>query len=354
MRKRILLTLLILLPVLLWGQEEAVVFNETVYDFGTIKEEAGTVTKIFEFTNQGEVPVIVNRVGTTCGCTAPVWTKKPVLPKKKGVVKVTFDPRNRPGIFSKYITVVTNAGTKRLQVKGVVTPRPKTLSEQYPKKMGALRLATQYFMFNEISNKSQKEIEVAIANDSNESITIDFDKVPDYISVKMDKKTLSPQEKSSIKLLYDANKTNFWGFKSEMIPVVVNDEKKVANTLIVGATVVEDFSHLTDEERAKAPIMGVDEFNKKMVQKVKGDTITTIFKITNIGQTPLQIYKIETSSKDVTTFIASKTIAPNTQQELKVMFYVGEKRGYQNQQVTLITNAPDLPVVNLRLSGILD
>lgn len=353
MKKKLLL-LVILLPYLLFAQEKNVKFEESVYDFGTIKEDGGVVTKVFEFLNQGDAPVIINSVKTTCGCTVPTWSKKPVLPEERGFIKATFDPRNRPGTFSKYITVATNSGTKKLQIKGVVTPRAKTLSEIYPKKMGVLRLATQYFMFNEIGNKSRKEIEVAIANDSDENIAIDFDEVPDYISIKMEKNTLSPQEKSSIKVIYDASKANFWGFRSEMIPVVINGEKKVSNTLIVGATVIEDFSGITEEEKAQAPILGIDSLSKQFISKLKTDTITTVFKITNIGKKPLKIHKIETSSKDVTTFIPSKIIASHTQQELKVMFYIGKKRGYQNQQVTLITNAPDLPIVNLRMSGILD
>ncbi len=64
---------------------------------------------IFSFTNTGKVPLILNDVKASCGCTTPEWTKEPVLPGKNGTIRVTFNPKNRPGSFSKTIQVNSNA-----------------------------------------------------------------------------------------------------------------------------------------------------------------------------------------------------------------------------------------------------
>lgn len=354
MKKKILFLLLLALPIALFAQSEALKFIQTTHDFGTIKEDGGSVTHVFEFENQGKVPVIINAVQASCGCTTPIWTKEPVLPGKKGVVKVSYNPINRPNKFTKTVNITTNLGTKQLLIKGFVTPRPKTLAEMYPKKMEQLRLMTSYVMFNEIGNKQEKKITVDVVNDSKEDITVSFGEMPDYITTGMEKKSLAPKEKSQIEVVYKAEKTGFWGFNSDIIPVFVNGLVKSSNSLIVTATVIEDFSKITKEEREKAPALGVDKFETQFQSVVGGDKVKTQFKLTNVGKQPLILRKIDASSDALEIKSSKSIIQPGTQETLDVTFDTTGKKGYQNQQITLITNAPALPVVTFRISGIVE
>lgn len=100
-------------------------FNKNVHDFGVIKEEIGSVTTQFEFTNTGKSPIIIQRVSTSCGCTTPSYTREPVLPGKKGVVSAKYSTVRRPGNFNKSITVYTNVPDTifTLNIKGTVTPK---------------------------------------------------------------------------------------------------------------------------------------------------------------------------------------------------------------------------------------
>ena len=102
------------------GNGPEATFAKSTYDFGTFSEEKGKVTHVFEFTNTGKEPVILQDVKTSCGCTTPNWTKTPVAPGKKGQVAVTYNSTGRPGQFSKTITVTSNAGESRLMIKGEV------------------------------------------------------------------------------------------------------------------------------------------------------------------------------------------------------------------------------------------
>ena len=61
-------------------------FEKDIHDFGKIKEDGGTVEYSFSFTNTGSEPLIITNVRTTCGCTSPTWTQKPVMPDRKSVV----------------------------------------------------------------------------------------------------------------------------------------------------------------------------------------------------------------------------------------------------------------------------
>lgn len=96
--------------------------NVQVHDFGTIalKEE---VQYSFEFSNPGKTPLVINNVTTSCGCTIPEWTRKPVNPGTRGEVKVFYDAA-LPGVFHKTITVYFNGKESpvRLSIKGKVGP----------------------------------------------------------------------------------------------------------------------------------------------------------------------------------------------------------------------------------------
>lgn len=123
MKKLFTLSIFImLLTFATYAQSPEIRFETTVYDFGLIQEENGLVTAIFEFTNDGDTPLIVNGVSASCGCTITEWTSEPVASKGKGFVKVSYNPKRRPGTFTKSITVKSNSSNQSvvLRVKGEV------------------------------------------------------------------------------------------------------------------------------------------------------------------------------------------------------------------------------------------
>lgn len=100
-------------------------FTTTEHDFGKIKE--GTMANYeFTFTNTGKAPLVLSNVQPSCGCTTPEWSKEPIMPGAKGVIKASFNSYGRPGSFQKYITVKSNAsnGEITLTIKGTVEPIP--------------------------------------------------------------------------------------------------------------------------------------------------------------------------------------------------------------------------------------
>ena len=110
-------------------EKEVVNFNETTYDFGTIKEEAGRVTHVFTCENTNATPISIKNVKASCGCTTPNLSKAPIAPGETRVITVTYNASGRPGMFQKSITVTLTNGqeefTKVRYIMGNVTPRPK-------------------------------------------------------------------------------------------------------------------------------------------------------------------------------------------------------------------------------------
>lgn len=82
-------------------------FSKTSHDYGRIPQGAPGDC-IFEFTNVSKIPLVINNVKTTCGCTSPQWTKDPVPPDQKGVIRIKYNTNIR-GTFKKTITVFSNA-----------------------------------------------------------------------------------------------------------------------------------------------------------------------------------------------------------------------------------------------------
>ena len=106
-----------------WYKTEGeIIVDQTMYDFGTIKEENGPVSATFVITNNTKKSIAITNVTTSCGCTSPEWTKSPIEPGKRGKVVATFDPRNRKGTFNKSINISTSGNTEMISVgiKGVV------------------------------------------------------------------------------------------------------------------------------------------------------------------------------------------------------------------------------------------
>lgn len=100
-------------------------FEETVFDFGNIKEQGGPVSHEFQFSNLGNGNLVILDATAECGCTRPEYPKKPIAPGKKSNIKVTFNPIGRPGAFTKQVTVKTNGNPRkiRLKIRGTVVPK---------------------------------------------------------------------------------------------------------------------------------------------------------------------------------------------------------------------------------------
>ena len=95
-------------------------WDKVISDFGSIKKNK-PVTAEFIFKNVGNKPLIISKVGASCGCTATNYSNEPLLPGQSSRIEATYNARST-GAFTKTITVYSNdkAGEKRLKIKGIV------------------------------------------------------------------------------------------------------------------------------------------------------------------------------------------------------------------------------------------
>ncbi|MCK9343765.1 MAG: DUF1573 domain-containing protein [Massilibacteroides sp.] len=105
------------------AQKKAVISTAIArHDFGEIKEADGKVSHTFIIKNEGNMPLVLTRVIASCGCTTSEWPKAPLAPGKTAPVKITYDPKGRPGPFVKTISIYSNgkSGSFILTIRGQV------------------------------------------------------------------------------------------------------------------------------------------------------------------------------------------------------------------------------------------
>jgi hypothetical protein len=83
-------------------------FTEYEHDFGKVSE-GEKLAYDFTFVNKGTTDLVVASVTTTCGCTVPKYSRKPVSPGDAGKLEVIFDTSGRSGRQTKTVTVKSNA-----------------------------------------------------------------------------------------------------------------------------------------------------------------------------------------------------------------------------------------------------
>ncbi|REA56710.1 DUF1573 domain-containing protein [Dyadobacter luteus] len=104
--------------------------DSSSFDFGTI-QEGEVVEHTFNFRNDGEYPLILSNITSSCGCTTPEWPKEPINSGATSNVKVRFDSRNKVGPQVKTITVYANTepAYTELRLRGIVKAAPKAATE---------------------------------------------------------------------------------------------------------------------------------------------------------------------------------------------------------------------------------
>lgn len=346
------LSLILLFTVASLIAQPKIDFKETTHDYGNIKEDDGLAKTSFEFTNSGDKPLVINNVRASCGCTTPKWTKEPVLPGKTGAIEVAYNPKHRPGPFSKSVNVYSNTkpSVKVLKIKGTVKPKEKTLEEKYPRAMGPVRWRTNYASFGSMYNSEKETRELPFVNNSEEAVKIDVYRSPAHINVKFEPQTVEPGKEANMIITYDASIEERYGYSSDRIYLTINEEKNNRYSVGVSVTIKEDFRNLSEEELANAPVA---EFDKKVFNfgTIKqGEKVSNNFKLTNTGKSDLLIRNVRTSC-GCTAVKHANIVKPGETTEIAVTFNSRGKRNRQNKSISVITNDPKNPTTVLRVMG---
>lgn len=328
-------------------------FDKMDHVFGKISEDAGAAVHVFNFANMGKVPLVISSANASCGCTTPEWTKEPILPGKSGFLKVSYDPKNRPGSFTKTVTVYANVpnNTRVLTISGEVLPHVKTVEEMYPSDLGLLRMKNNYMAFVKVKDNEVKTDTLFYYNPGTTPVAIGYKFLPPHLKIKAVPETVQPKGKGYFLISWDGKQKVDYGFQMNRVYLLFNGKDDTNYALTVSATIEEDFSKLSAAELTNAPKI---EFNSKTFQFgeiTEGQKVDYVFKIMNKGKRDLLIRSAKASCGCTAANPGSNLIKPGQSTDLKVSFDSQGKAGMQNKTVTVISNDPEQATVTLAVTG---
>jgi len=344
-------------------KKAAISFSKDVYNFGTVKEQAGLVNVKFKFTNTGGENLLISNVKADYGIKIKEWPREAIVPGGKGTITATFNPVRNTGKINKRVTVFanTNPTVKTLNVQGTVTPKPKTIADEYTRTFGStgLRLKKTYLSLGNVMNTAVKKEQIPVVNTSIAKMKLTFKNVPKYMSVKAVPEDLKPNEKGVIEITYDASKNvkkdgkQNWGAQNNRFQVVINGDVQNSsrNSISVRSTIKEDFSKLSEKELAKAPKIEFKELVYDFGEAKQGDVIKHDFEFKNTGERDLEIRHVKGSWGCTAVSKTNGAIKKGETGVISVSFNSRGKRNKQHKTITVNTNDPKNQTLILKMTG---
>jgi Protein of unknown function (DUF1573) len=341
------------LPLLMFGQKGKLDFPKTVHPFGDIQEEKGLAVAVFHFTNVGTGPIVVTSVKSSCGCTTPTWTKDTLPPGESGLVKVAYDPANRPGKFSKGVTLTTNGtpDAQELKITGNVIPRERGPHENYPFAEGNIRFKTNHITLGPVYNDEIKQQFTTLYNDGKVPIIIDLahTQKPRHVLLSIDNATIKPGGTASLIIKYSGKHKADFGLLMDQIFLKTNDKDKPLKPLYITADIRERF----DPAATAVPVVKYESPSLDLGTQPIGPELKASFKLSNTGKAPLLIRKVDAPCSCMDVAAAKTSLEPGESTTVDITFRTVGRSGRQIKEIVVITNAPGNPVQTLKLTAVL-
>ncbi len=324
----------------------------TTHNLGEIKEDGGPVAHNFVFLNSGKGYLKILNVKASCGCTSPEWTTDSIAPGQLGFIKVEFDPNNRPGRFSKTLTVTSNAepAIQVLTIEGSVQKSTINPKVDYPVVIGKLRVRNRILALGNITTKEPVVSTFQIFNDSNDTIQLkDKSESPSHIRVMINPKTIYPGKAIDLTIVYNPKIKKSFGYVSDQILVSTTDGQDIK--FHVNATIEEYFPPMTAEELSKAPVLSFDKVVQDFGPISQGSQARASIIFTNTGKDELNIRAIQPNCSCVKAFIDRENIKPGESGLLNLVFDTSGRVGYEQKAVAIFSNDPGAPTQVITVKG---
>ena len=346
--KKIVFAVLSLLFSVSLTYAQQISFEKKEHNFGTFPEETGKVTYEFVFTNIGDVPLVLNKVTASCGCTTPSWTKEPIAAGKSGKIEVTYSAQGRPGAFGKSITVFSNSkgGSEQLLIKGEVTPKSKNPEAAYPYSLdnGILTNKKEIKVTSIKDNEIKREI-LSVFNNTNGTLNVKCNtRGSKFLAAQTSTISVAPKTASQFVLELNGSGAGVFGPVDDYFTIEVEggaNQQGDKNRVNVRTMVVENFDNMTKEDWNNAPVA---EFSNVLVTLDKSKKRDKI-EIKNVGKTPL---KIRNATVDNGLFVLAggkDTVKPGTSVTYTVTIKEGSNvTGNASGAATFVTNDPSSPI----------
>ena len=334
--------------------DEVVEFDRTVHDFGDISVNDGPVTCTFTVKNIGKEPIAIYEVVTSCGCTDAQWTREPLQPGKTGTISGTYKNEDGPIPFDKTLTVYIAGVSKPviLRMRGVVHEKKKSVAELYGSvKLGSLGLKSlQYRVPNVLQGESSGE-EAKIANLGKQPLKVTFADVSPNLTVEVSPATIPAGETAALRFSVKAD-PKVWGTHTYSATPVLNG-KKADKPLSFTALTRGNFADWTPEQRKNAAQCIFDESTVSFGTVNAGGKVNASFTFTNKGKSALKFYSLDADAEGFSATLPGETAAQGKGSIPVTLDTSKLPKGETVVMLTLTTNCPARPLINLFLVGLI-
>ncbi|MGN0201810.1 MAG: DUF1573 domain-containing protein [Candidatus Cryptobacteroides sp.] len=353
--------------------------DRTIHDFGDILVSDGPVHAVFTVRNVSSEPIVIFNVVSSCGCTDVEWTRQPVRPGETGTIKATYKNDEGAYPFDKILTAYFS-GVKQpvvLHLRGESHAKKVPLSEMYPARFGNLGIKSVDIKGGNLSQGQQKSGEVNVANLGQKPLKVTFKDVSEGLSLSVSPNPVPAGATASLSYTVTSDRDH-WGknyyyatplvdgkaYKAQVTAPAapksaVETVKEEPNPLLgtgsekIGIFTItkEDFSSWTKEEKDRGSQPVADGSTFELGKVKKGSRVEAVFGISNRGKSPLVFYKVDCDNSRAAAAPFGE-LQPGARRELKVTIdTAGMPSGELLVVLTLITNSPIRPIMNLYVTG---
>ena len=354
--KRSLLSIFFLLIVTLAAvAQPRISSNKETHNFGQI-EWKRPVTVEYTITNTGNQPLVLTNVTTSCACAVADWTKEPIAPGAKGIVKASFDAKAL-GRFEKSVGIYSNATPNLVYLKftGEVVQEIKDFTKTHPYLIGQIRIDKNSLDFPDVQAGEKPVVHIGVVNLSDRPYEPVLMHLPPYLQTEVKPNVLQKGEKGVITVTLDSERLTDFGLTQASVYLARFSGDKVGdeNEIPVSAILLPDFSGMTEAEKANAPVVNLStkDIDMSAVLAKKSKARQDII-ITNTGRSPLRISKLQVFHPAVGVSLKKSVLQPGESTRLRVTVVkknIGKKR--RHLRLLMITNDPTQSKVEINIKA---
>lgn len=350
----------ILIAILLWtvgclvglAQPKAT-FDKKVHEFGVVlwKHPA---TATFTIKNDGDKPLVISNVTTSCGCTVADWTKTPIAPGATGTVSSTFDAKAL-GHFYKDIGVYCNAADRPiyLMIQGEVSADPKNYTLTHPFEIGAIRLNKDAIEFDDANKGDKPTMEILVANTTNEVYAPVLMHLPPYMEAVAVPERIGKKGTGKIKVTLDTDKLPKFGLTTATVYLSRFPGDKVGeeNAIPVSAVLLPDFSNISQQQRLNPPAVELSTEELTLPPLAENEKKSQKIVVKNVGKSDLEITDLQVFNSALGVQLKKRVLKPGASTKMKITAY-GKylKKVKGTPRVLMITNDPNCPKIIVKVN----
>lgn len=348
--RHILLTALVVCHLSTAGQT-ALQFDRTEWNFDSIREESGPVTHSFEATNRGEHPEVILDVSSSCGCTKPEFTRRPVRPGETTTVTVRFNPAGQSGTIDRTLVVygTGNQVIERLRITGRVEPRARTIEERFPIAAGdGIRLSNNFLPFETLPHGRETGADIGIANEADSPRRIRFvgEQTSGLLAIESPE-VLQPGEEATIRVVYRVpEEYGRYGTVNDRYALEVEGRRQSVRIATRGI--------LVDAPQASgaAPAARLSSGAVRTGDLKRGEKRPVAIELRNEGGAALHVRAVEIPEGTTCTLEAGTQIAPGGSMPFEAgIDPAGRDYGIASERIRIVTDDPKHPVLRLRITA---